>query len=159
MMVALVAAGVVMVLAEVLVPGGVVGAIGVLALAAGVVLGFMKDPALGFGLMIGSIVFGVVVFWLWVKYFPQSPLGRKVFLSEHAHDWHTYDEETGGLVGAEGLSHTPLRPSGIAQVDGKRVDVVTRGEMIAQNTRIRVVSVNGNRVVVEAVEDPEEATE
>ena len=47
-----------------------------------------------------------------------------------------------------------LRPTGIARIDGRRVDVVTRGEQLEPGTRVRVVEVSGNRLVVAAVEAP-----
>lgn len=151
----LVIAGVIMVLAEILIPGGVVGALGVVLLGAGIVLGFSQELVLGFALLIGSVVFGIVVFWLWVKYFPTSPIGKKVFLGQNAQTWHSYDDGNSDLVGAVGVSHTPLRPSGTALVDGRRLDVVTRGELIAKQTPVKVVAVHGNRIIVEAVEESE----
>jgi membrane-bound serine protease (ClpP class) len=54
-----------------------------------------------------------------------------------------------------------LRPAGIARIDGRRVDVVSRGEMIESGSPVRVLSVEGNRVVVVRDEDsqpePEES--
>ena len=44
-----------------------------------------------------------------------------------------------------------LRPAGIASIDGRRVDVLTEGEFIAQGTPIRVVRVEGARIFVEPV--------
>jgi membrane-bound serine protease (ClpP class) len=55
------------------------------------------------------------------------------------------------LLHKEGAAVSDLRPSGVAQIEGNRVDVVTRGEMIAQGDRVRVRQVEGNRVVVERV--------
>ncbi len=154
----LVIAGVIMVLAEVLIPGGVIGALGVVLLGAGIVLGFSHDPMFGFVLLIGSVIFGIVVFWLWVKYFPTSPMGKKVFLSQDAHEWYSYDNKNSDLVGAVGVAHTPLRPSGTAVIDGRRLDVVTRGELISGKTPVRVVAVHGNRVIVEAADESENET-
>lgn len=154
----LVIAGVIMVLAEILVPGGIVGGLGIVLLGAGIVLGFYHNIVLGFVLLIGSVIFGIVVFWLWVKYFPSSPMGKKVFLGQDAHEWHSYDDKNSDLVGAVGVAHTPLRPSGTAVVDGRRLDVVTRGELIANKTSVKVVDVHGNRIIVEAVDEYEVET-
>lgn len=54
----------------------------------------------------------------------------------------------GSLLHKEGTAASGLRPAGIAEIDGKRVDVVTQGEMIAEGDRIQVTEVKGNRVVV-----------
>ena len=47
---------------------------------------------------------------------------------------------------------TPLHPTGIALIQNRRVDVVTRGEMLEQGQKIKVVKVEGNRIVVENAE-------
>jgi membrane-bound serine protease (ClpP class) len=44
-----------------------------------------------------------------------------------------------------------LRPSGNAAIGDRRVDVVTEGTMIDKGTPIRVVAVEGSRVVVREV--------
>ena len=41
-----------------------------------------------------------------------------------------------------------LRPSGFARIDGHKVDVVTRGEMIDDGVEVEVIDVSANRVVV-----------
>ena len=52
----------------------------------------------------------------------------------------------------EGVAVTDLRPSGMAMIDNKRVDVVTRGEYIEKNTELTVHSVSGNQIIVIANE-------
>ena len=52
------------------------------------------------------------------------------------------------FIGREGVTHTPLRPAGIGEFDGVRLNVVSDGEFIAQGKPIRVQSVEGNRIVV-----------
>jgi membrane-bound serine protease (ClpP class) len=53
-----------------------------------------------------------------------------------------------GLMGVEGEVLAPLRPAGVASLGGRRVDVVSRGEMIESGARVRVIELEGNRVVV-----------
>ena len=55
------------------------------------------------------------------------------------------------LVNRTGLALTQLRPSGTAEIDGQRMSVVTNGEMIEKDAKVRVVQVEGSRVVVEQV--------
>jgi membrane-bound serine protease (ClpP class) len=52
----------------------------------------------------------------------------------------------------EGQTATPLRPTGVAIFNGQRTDVLTNGEPVDRDAAIRVVSVEGNRVVVAPVE-------
>ena len=83
---------------------------------------------------------------------PKTPLGRRLMLSHDAHEWKSSDVSRQGLEGKEGVAHSTLRPAGTALIDGVRVDVVSRGEMIAVRTRIKVIAVEGNRVVVTTLE-------
>jgi membrane-bound serine protease (ClpP class) len=58
------------------------------------------------------------------------------------------DDRIENLLGKEGVTYTPLHPAGVAVIDGKKVDVVTGGEYLEQNVRVRVIDNSGNRVVV-----------
>ena len=60
------------------------------------------------------------------------------------------------FIGREGMTHTALRPAGIGEFDGVKLNVVSDGEFIGQGRRIRVLSVDGNRIVV-AEAKPEDA--
>ena len=55
------------------------------------------------------------------------------------------------LVGSEGVAQTVLRPSGMAVIDGNRLDVDAESGMIAAGSPIKVVAVEGTRIVVRQV--------
>ncbi len=61
-------------------------------------------------------------------------------------------DDYSSLAGKEGTTISPLRPAGIAFIDGERVDVVTDGEFLEKDTHIRVLSVEGARVIVTRTE-------
>ncbi|HHV94978.1 MAG TPA: hypothetical protein GXX37_00655 [Clostridiaceae bacterium] len=52
------------------------------------------------------------------------------------------------FVGREGVTTTVLRPSGTAEFDGVKLDVVSEGEFIPKNTRVKIKKVAGRRIVV-----------
>ena len=52
------------------------------------------------------------------------------------------------FIGKTGAALTPLRPAGIADLDGVRLNVVTEGDYIERGAPVRVVRVTGNRIVV-----------
>lgn len=56
------------------------------------------------------------------------------------------------FVGKEGKSITVLRPSGTAEFEGVKLDVVTDGGFIDKDTRIKIVQVSGRRIVVRSLE-------
>ncbi|MGH7830627.1 MAG: NfeD family protein, partial [Candidatus Binatia bacterium] len=51
-------------------------------------------------------------------------------------------------LGKGGTAVSPLRPAGIAEIEGERVDVVSDGELIDSGAPIVVTRVDGNRIVV-----------
>ena len=54
-------------------------------------------------------------------------------------------------LGLSGTAQTTLRPAGKAEFEGQVLDVVTQGDYIDPGTSIRVVGVDGLRVIVERV--------
>jgi membrane-bound serine protease (ClpP class) len=84
-------------------------------------------------------------FWLWVRYFPDSRAAR-AFVSHKAVG--EIGTEKPELLNQTGTALTPLRPAGTAVLQGKRVDVVTEGQMIERGAAVKVVAVEGMRVVV-----------
>jgi membrane-bound serine protease (ClpP class) len=52
------------------------------------------------------------------------------------------------LVGLEGEALTPLRPSGTARIDGRRLDVSAVGDFLEEGAKLEVVSADGLRVAV-----------
>ena len=61
-------------------------------------------------------------------------------------------------LGRTGTALSPLRPAGIAEIDGVRVDVVSDGDFIEAGTPLLVTRVDGNRIVVRRSPSREEPT-
>lgn len=59
-------------------------------------------------------------------------------------------------VGQCGISLSPLRPGGNARFAATRLTVVSRGELIESGRKIRIVAIEGNRIVVQEVPQPED---
>ena len=59
---------------------------------------------------------------------------------------------TDSLLGLKGTALMQLRPAGIGLFGEKRLDVVTRGEIIERDTPIVIAETHGNRIVVEVAE-------
>jgi membrane-bound serine protease (ClpP class) len=146
-------AGLLAIVAEIFIPGGVVGTMGGLAIVAAVILGFREGSALGTVLLVAGVILVPACLVGAMQLAPKLPFSKKLFLQESLDADKGYvaqKEGLGELVGREGVATTDLRPSGMAEIDGSRTDVVTGGEMIEKGTQIKVVHVEGNRVVVEA---------
>ena len=55
------------------------------------------------------------------------------------------------LIGKTGVAGSLLRPAGVGEFDGVRLDVVTESEYIQKDTAIEIIAVQGRRIVVRAV--------
>lgn len=138
--------------AEVFVPGGILGSLGALALVAAVLTGFAAfGPTMGGYLAAAVIVLVGISVLLWIKLFPRSRLGQKMTVTQDLREAKATPEGGADLIGKEGVAASHLRPAGFAMIEGRRVDVVTEGLMVRRNERVRVVRVEGNRVVVAPV--------
>lgn len=141
--------------AEIFLPGGVIGAMGGLSLAVAMVLGFVAfGPQGGFLSAVLLIIVGGVFILGVIKYFPRTRMGRHLTLET---DGKAFKAATPGLKnfeGKEGVALSILRPSGIAQIDGQRVDVVADGSHIDSGKPVLVVRVEGSRVLVREIPKP-----
>lgn len=118
------------------------------------------------GLLVGSLVGGVGISFAFGRIVHRIPiLGTMVLLPPKGIQG-PEGAETGPVTprgvtevtaGSRGEALTDLRPAGTALLDGRRVDVVSRGTFIASGATVRVVEVAGNRVVVREV-SPEGTT-
>ncbi len=144
-----------LVIAEVLFPSfGVLSILATLAIVGAVVLAFRESSVAGYNFLGATLVLLPLSVFLGLKVFPKSPMGKRMvseglsFDSEAATD--PRDRE---LVGAEGKLEADCHPAGVARLNGRRVDVVSRGEWIEAGRRVKVVDVQGNRVVITALSD------
>jgi len=146
--VTLILVGAALLLLETVLPGMVAGILGILCLVAGVVVGYAS-----FGVRTGNLILlavgtGLVIGTLyWIKYFPNSTMARMFVSRGTVGDLGVEKPE---LLNQSGVAFTNLRPSGTAVINGRRVDVVTEGAMIERGTPVKVVAIEGMRVVVRA---------
>jgi membrane-bound serine protease (ClpP class) len=86
-----------------------------------------------------------------LRFMPRLPFGRQLILQGDLGTGHEHgsapESDLRGL-GKRGHTTSPLRPAGIADIEGARVDVVSEGGMIEPGTPIEVTRVDGNRIVV-----------
>ncbi|MBM3829554.1 MAG: hypothetical protein FJ406_03365 [Verrucomicrobia bacterium] len=142
-------AGAILLLAETVLPGMIAGIIGACCLLAGVVAGYREfGLETGNWILIGTLGGLGIGFFLWLKYFPESRIAGLYTSKGVVGDIGTERPE---LIGQSGMAYTALRPSGVAVIGGQRVDVVTEGALIERGVNIRVIAVEGARVVVRQV--------
>ena len=108
--------------------------------------------ARGLMITVNSIILTLFVLAIAYKMLPQSRMGKRLILWDEMEREKGYHSDSYLLriqPGMEGITASELRPVGIALFGQERMDVVSDGEYIEPKTPIRVIKVDGNRVVVE----------
>lgn len=144
------AAGLVLIVAEVFIPSmGLLGLAAALCIIGSIGTAFYQDSSAGIKMLIASAVLVPIVMTFGIKLFPSTPMGKKLMAKGYSfEDGTAVDRRDEGLTGKNGIVEAPLRPAGIARIGDRRVDVVSRGELIERGESVIVVEVSGNRVVV-----------
>lgn len=135
---------------EIIAPGfGILGISGIIAIVASIVFS-APDPGQGLFSLVIAFIGCAVVIPIFFKFFERSPMFKHIVLTESviAENDHVNVPDNNNLTGKTGKSVTSLHPSGIVIVDGVRLDVVTTGEFIPPDTIIRIIKVEGSRIVV-----------
>ncbi|MEW6709198.1 MAG: NfeD family protein [Candidatus Riflebacteria bacterium] len=139
-------------------PGfGAAGIIGLVGIFGGLALAYTK---LSTGMAVAATlaaVFGLIFLLVWFfYYFPHTTLGKKFVLEAESsvEDGCIAVQNLKKYVGKEGVTQTMLRPSGIAMVEGERLDVISDCEFIEKGTTVKIVRENGGRLIV-AVKETE----
>lgn len=148
--------GVALLVAEVFMPGfGVAGISGIVLEIISIVLTYLKYGGLA-GLGLTVVILAVVGITVSVSLrsvtrgrLSKSPLILKN--QETTAEGYIATAALDVFIGKEGVAATVLRPAGIAEVNGIKLNVVSDGEYIPQGTPVRVESVDGARMVVRRV--------
>lgn len=145
--VVLLLAGLFLLGAEIYLPGGIVGFLGALALLGAAIVGVQFPAPWNISAVLMVIVLSAVCIWLWIRFFPRSKMGKKLTLEA---DGGQFKAQVTSVVGidSEGEALSPLRPAGLALLNGQRVDVVAESSWIPVGARVRVIEIAGNRIVV-----------
>ena len=144
--------GIVVIIAEIIIPSG-----GILTVIAVAVFGYSLytvfssiSASVGIAFVIGDLIMIPMLVYFGLKVLAKSPVTLRTELSS-AGGVTSQPETLDHFIHLSGKTITDLRPSGVASIDDQRVDVVTRGEYIQKGSRITVLAVRGNQVIVKAI--------
>lgn len=145
--------GLVLVTFEMFIPGfGIPGLFGVFLLVTGVLL-TARNAAEGLFLVV--VLLAIMGIGLAVVYHmaTKGKLAKAMVLTEsqQKEDGFSGTEDLSCFLNREGVTRTILRPAGRADFDGVKLDVVSEGEFIAPNAKVKIIKVEGRRIVVRAV--------
>lgn len=138
---------------------GMLGVLATLLILSGIVAAFFKS------LTAGAIVLGLtcitlpLIVALAIKIWPSTPIGRKILIGAMTEQdvlpQNDIQEQLKPLVGRRGVAKTKMLPSGIVVIDDRNYDAISDGFAIEPGTPVEVISVRTKRAVVRPV-DPNE---
>lgn len=142
----LILAGLILLFLETILPGGIAGLVGVGCMVASIYLAY-ADFGVSTGNFVLAVNLGLLVLSIlaWFKYFPTSKIAQ-IFVSKSTVGGMDYTYST--LEGKDGVILAACRPSGVAEIEGNRFDVVAESGYIEKDTKVKVIEVEGNRIVV-----------
>jgi membrane-bound serine protease (ClpP class) len=151
------------------IPGfGLAGGLGLLAIVGALGLTLVGEGATvavimrALGQASVSILIAIGAAVALMRFLPRLPFGRRLVLgSEMDADlgYASAPAEDRQWLGRTGATLSPLRPAGVAEIEGRRVDVVSDGTFIEAGAGVEVIRVDGNRVVVRRASARQEETE
>lgn len=145
--IAFVSVGFILLLVELITPGfGITGISGIILLIIGCYSAVKLSLFWGILTTLASILLVAGFF----KLFSRSFIWKKIRLDsqESKEKGFSSSDDLSGLLNKNGVALTVLRPSGIALIDGRRVDVTAESIFIDKNKEIKVTAVEGNKVTV-----------
>ncbi len=151
--------GVILLVVEIFViPGfGFAGVLGIVAILAGLILSLIgagdttEVVLMATGRVVFSLLIALVASLVMLRFLPRLPFGRRLILETGlgaGQEYGSAPDSDRRWLGKQGRALSPLRPAGIAEIEGERVDIVSDGELIDAGQLVEVTRVDGNRIVV-----------
>lgn len=145
--------GLILVFAEIFVPGGIIGFIGFGAILLSFFIAADDIGYMAFSLVVAFLV-AISAAIIFVKVFgKRMNIFKKLILRDSANTESGYVSNRNRLelIGKTGIALTSMRPSGTALIDDERIDAVTEGTYIKKDQKVKIVKVEGSRVVVREI--------
>ena len=154
----LILVGLALLIAEVfLYTHGILAVLALTALIVAVSFAFAVDVYSGLtALLLLSVSLSVLAI-LFFNFWPLTPFGKRFFLKVPEDDPLGHDparQELERLRGRFGRTISALRPSGITDFDGRRVDTMSEGSLIGPGQWVQCIEVKAGKVIVRQVEAP-----
>jgi membrane-bound ClpP family serine protease len=141
--------------AEVMLPGGIVGIVGGAALLVGSILAYFE-----FGMTVGSVAtiaaLLLVAAMLYVElvWLPRTKVGRAMVVDATIGGQSQPPPATAEVIGQVATALTTLAPSGFVEIGGKRYEAYCRSGLVNRGTQLTVVGLDNFRLIVTEIKTP-----
>jgi membrane-bound ClpP family serine protease len=146
-----------LIVAEVFIPsGGVLGGLSFLCLLGGIYIFFDHSAGAGIIGVIIAVIMIPLVLILSYKTLPRTRFGKSVILnppSDRQGDGIPDGEQLSSMLNQTGTVMTDLRPVGMVDFSGKRIECVAETGYIAKDTKVTVIKVQSTQLTVRKVEE------
>lgn len=142
--------GYVLLVVEMCIPGfGVPGITGIILAVLGIIT-MQPTPVQALIVVVVYVVLLCIALAICLRSAAKGRLSKsRLVLNEVATKAETSESsELAYFIGRTGTAHTPLRPAGIAEFDGVKLNVVSEGDFIEKDTPVCVSRVEGKRIIV-----------
>ena len=125
---------------------------------AGVVVTYMASPPVGILSGVALLIAAPFAIYWAVRLYPSTIVGKRVLLQPPtprggtgSEGYEALADNLSALTGKRGVALTNLRPAGMCDIEGRRVDSMSESTIIAAGAHVEVVRVVGLRVIVREV--------
>lgn len=113
----------------------------------------LPAPTLLYGMLVGiAFVIGTCGSLLFRKWLPKRDYLEKLTLHDQLSSdkgYITMNSDYHNLIGKQGVTLTPFHPVGTIKINGKNYSAITDGIFLEENVAVKVVSVDGTRIVID----------
>lgn len=144
------ALGIVLLVVEVIVPGGILGAIGGLMMFGGCVMSFIEFGSLG-GILASviALVLTAIAFYIEFRILPRTAVGKRAFLTKEITGVSAaFGDEARELIGKSAEALTMLSPTGYIRIDGKRYEAFCQSGQVPAGAPLTVIGADNFRLIV-----------
>lgn len=146
------AAGIILIVFEVFLPGGVLGVLGGICVLAGVIVSYNEFGLVGgFVGFAAAMVLTCLVLYFEFKILPKTAMGKSLFLKRTIEAKTQADVADDSVVGQECTTLTPLAPTGVVVLNGKKVEASSKSGFIEKNVNVRIVGKETFRIIVSKI--------
>lgn len=149
--------GVLLLIAEFFLPGGISGILGTVAIIFSIILAGGNIVQMSIAVLIALTV-AIVGMVIIMKFFGKRlKVLNKVILSDATTTELGYvsNENRIDLIGKVAVTMTALRPAGTIRIDNERIDAVSNGSFVEKDKQVKIIKVEGSRIVVREVAEGE----
>jgi membrane-bound serine protease (ClpP class) len=143
--------------AEIFVPSfGLIGLCALASLIGGIAIFFKLSPTAGWvGIIVAVVMIPAVLVFAY-KIFPKTNFGKTVLLDgpkKKRGEGISDAEELEALLGQKAIVISPLRPVGMCDFSGTRLECVAESGYVEKGKTVEVIKVEGTQLTVRAIEN------